>query len=120
MKNLEKEIINRLNKLLSTYGLKITTSTYKKYYLEDEITNSFIHIWDSIDKMLFDSLFSLFCILKKYYTDILYFSYIQPNIKQNKTFEYYKRYAAIYDNIKYLENNSCLEELIIKMDLMGV
>jgi hypothetical protein len=57
--------------------------------------------------------------MNQYYKEILYYLHIQPNNKRNKKLERYKRYAAAYDNIKYLENSSCLEELIIRMDLMG-
>lgn len=120
MKNLEKVIINRLNKLLSKYNLKITNDTYKLcgmdgYQLDDEITNNFICGWESVDEMLFNSSFFLFNKLNHYYN-----AYIQPNTKRNKTLERYKRYADAYDSIKHLKNISCLEELNIKMDLIGI
>jgi hypothetical protein len=124
MENLEEEIINRLNKILSKYSLKIIINDYNLldiiYYLNDEITDNFICSWESIDDMLFDSSFSLFYRLRLYYTDILYFSHIQPITKRNKIFKRYKRYAAAYNNIKHLENISCLEEIMIKCDLTGI
>lgn len=121
MENLEEEIINRINKILSKYSLKITNDTYKLcdmngYQLDDEITNGFICSWESIDEMLFDSSLSLFNKLNHYYNT----AYIQSITKRSKTLERYKRYAAAYDSIKYLKNISCLEELTIKMDLIGI
>lgn len=120
MKTLEEETINCLNKLLSKYSLKITNDTYKVcdingYQLDDEITNGLICIWESIDEMLFDSSCSLFNKLNHYYN-----AYIQPNTKRNKTLKRYKRYAAAYDSIKHLKNISCLEELIINLNLRGI
>ena len=96
MENLEEKIINRLNKILSKYSLKITNDTYKLcdmdgYQLDDEITNDFICGWESIDEMLFDSSFSLFYRLNLYYKDILNCSsyvdikrYIDVNFKPSK------------------------------------
>ena len=124
MENLEKEIINRLNKILSKYGLKINNNAYNlldvSYYLYDEITDKIIWGWESIDEMLFSPLCSLFRRLNRYHEDILYFSSIQVDIKRTKNFEICERYADAYNVIKQFENIGCLEELAIKMDLMGI
>jgi hypothetical protein len=116
MKNLEEEAINRLNKLLSKYSLKITNDTYKLcgmdgYQLDDEITYDFICGWESIDEMLFDSSSSLFYRLNLYYKNV--------DINRYMEFEIYERCADAYKEIQPLKS-SCLEEFIIKCDLMGV
>jgi hypothetical protein len=117
MENLEEEIINRLNKILSKHSLKITNDTYKLcdmggYQLDDEITYDFICGWESIDEMLFDSSSSLFYRLNFYYKNV--------DINRCMEFEIYERYADAYNDIKLFENSSCLEEIIIKMDLIGI
>ena len=116
MKNIEEEIIFRLNKILSKYDLKITNYTYRScnmdgYQLDDQITYDFIRIWESIDEMLFDSSCSLFHSLYPYYKDV--------DINRGMEFEIYERCAGAYKEIQPLKS-SCLEELIIKMDLMGI
>ena len=116
MKNIEEEIINRLNKILSKHSLKITNYTYRLcnmdgYQLDDEITYDLIYSWESIDEMLFDSSSSLFYKLNLYYNDV--------DINRCMEFEIYERYADAYKEIQPLKS-SCLEELIIKMDLMGI
>ena len=114
MKNIEEEIINRLNKILSKYDLKITNHIYKSwsgYHLDDEITYDFICGWESIDEMLFDSSSSLFHSLNPYYKDV--------DINRCMEFEIYERYAGAYKEIQPLQSN-CLEEFIIKCDLMGL
>jgi hypothetical protein len=117
MENLEEEIINRLNKILSKYSLKITNNIYKLcgmdgYQLDDEITYDFICGWESIDEMLFDSSSSLFYRLSLYYKNV--------DINRGMEFEIYERYADAYNDIKLFENIGSLEELIINLNICGI
>lgn len=126
MENLEEEIINKLNKLLFKYNLKlinekeINSPIKMMYYLIDEKSKIYLHGWSSIDELVLDYLYSLFYRMNQYYKEILYYPHMQLNTKRDKKLERYKRYAAAYNDIKHLENSSCLEEIIIKMDLMGI
>jgi hypothetical protein len=128
MEDLEEQCIEKLNKLLYNYGLKIIytsvlSNLFYDYYLYDEINRCHIYKWTLFDNILFnhDSYDSLFYKLHQYYKDYVYLVSIQPQINKKINQQHiWKRYADAYDNIKHLENSSCLEEIIIKMDLMGI
>jgi hypothetical protein len=65
MKNLEEETINKLNKILSKYSLKLINESIIDfpikitYYLFDEKSNIYLHGWSSIDELILDSSYSL-------------------------------------------------------------
>lgn len=111
MENLEQRCLEQLNKILSKFDLKIDIFNLAplnvlQYRLIDNRTfqNGYYYslcFWSSMSNILIHSKRnnSIFDCLK--------------------TFSY-RRYSEAYNAIKQLENISCLEELVIKMDLMGV
>lgn len=124
MKNLEKQCLDRLNNLLSKFDLKIDIVNIKsnlecQYYLVDNFLpkTEWFDPWLSISDILFERN-SIFNCMKLYYDTInsSNFSYIQLSDIQLSRFQ---RYSKVYQFIKSLKSN-CLEELISKMDLMGI
>ena len=142
MESLEEQIIKRLNKVLNKYNLAIiyaNNHNYKttisvdyalkkycsKYVLVEtytEIDNDITiiechHTWDNIESMLLSSIYS-FSIFNSIYR-------AHKNIKLHKDngmepYESYIMLNKVYNELHALNNCSCLEELSIKMDLMGI
>jgi hypothetical protein len=110
MENLEQICLEKLNKILSKFDLKI-----------ESIHNALCNVWqyrlvdnsNLPETTYFDWLASWTSI-----SNIL--------MHRNSIFEClslyssYQRYINAYNNIKYLENISSLEEFLIKCDLIGV
>jgi hypothetical protein len=137
MKNLEEQIINRLNKILNEYNLAIISKNNHNYKTTLSVDNEFENVcytyalveifdntiiecyltWENIEFMLLDSIYnnSIFSLINithkrvKYYND---FGLEPPihHIVLNK----------LYNKLYFLNNCSCLEEFNIKMDLLGI
>ena len=109
MENLEKQCLEKIDKILSKFDLNIEhiiSSDVWQYRLIDNRAsqNSYFYslcFWLSISDILIHSKhsYSIFDCLKTYS---------------------YRRYSEAYNAIKPLENICCLEELIIKIDLIGI
>jgi hypothetical protein len=137
MKNLEKQIINRLNKVLNKYNLEIISKINHNYKITNVIDdklkrycNTYVLVeinhntiiecyftWDNIESMLLDSAFD-FSIFNS-------INVVHKRIKQYNDFgiEPYECYILIdklYNKLYSLNGCSYLEELAIKMDLMGI
>jgi hypothetical protein len=138
MKNLEKQIIKRLNKVLNKYNLAIVSKinhnykttisvddTFKKLrhkYVLVEIDNDITIIecyisWDNIEFVLLDSAdeYSIF--------NLLDMAHINIKLYKDKGLEPYEIHLVLnklYNELCSLNNCSSYEELIIKMDLMGI
>ena len=116
MENLEQRCVEKLNKILSKFNLKIeifynTSRNVWQYRLVDNFlpNNSYadwLYSWSSILDMLAcrNSIFE--CL--NTYSAYEFNSYL------------YNRYYEAFNAIKHLENICCLEEFIIKCDLMGI
>ena len=130
MENLEEHCLERLNNILSKFDLQVVkhgVESQIKYVLVDISNNPYsgdIHVnndmlkWPSINTMLCSSR-SIFYILSQHVENAAYFGLFDYNAPR-KIYEKYQRYSEAYNNIKYLENSNCLEEIILKMDLMGI
>jgi hypothetical protein len=123
MENLEQKCLEKLNKILSKFDLKIEIINIQSNFLEYLLVdNSMSEIdwlgpWLSISHILVSS-YSIFDCLKKYYDTVnsSSFSYIHFSDSQLSKFQ---RYSKVYQSIQHLK--SCyLEEFIFKCDLMGV
>ena len=123
MENIEEQCLEKLNKILSKFDLKIELINIQSNFLEYLLVdNSIPEIecigpWLSISHILVSSQ-SIFDCLKKYYDTVnsSSFSYIIFSDSQLSKFQ---RYSKVYQSIQPLKS-SCLEEIIIKMDLMGI
>ena len=140
MNNLEKQIINRLNKVLNKYDLAIISKnnhnykttisvddTFKKYCskyvlveIYTEVDNDITiiecyHTWDNIEFMLLSSVYSIFNAINLAHT----------TVKRHKAngvepFGSYMLLDKVYNELYSLNSCSSLEEFAIKMDLMGI
>ena len=124
MKKLEKQCLNRLNNLLSKFNLKIDIVNIQsnlecQYWLVDNSLSKteWIGPWLTISDILVYSQ-SIFDCLKQYHNTVnsSIFPYIQVSDSQLSKLQ---RYSKVYQFIQSLKSN-CIEELAIKMDLMGV
>lgn len=137
MENLEKEIISRLNKVLIKYNLEIISkinhkykttisldNTLKRYCYEYnlvKINNNTIiecyYTWDTIKSILIESasILSLFKIIKRTHNSIN--SYIGTGVEPP---DVYLMIDKLYNEFVFLSNCNSYEELIIKMELIGI
>ena len=142
MENLEKEIINRLNKILNKYNLEIISKinhnykttisvddTLKKYCSEynlveihSEIDNDITIIecyytWKTIKSMLLESLVirSLFDTINSSHNAIKH--YIERGVEPPRV---HLIIDKLYNEFVFLNNCTSYEELAIKMDLIGI
>ena len=108
MENLEQRCLEKLNNILFKFDLNIeffhnTWCNAWHYRLVDNYLKNeyfdWLASWSSISNILMHRN-SIFECLSSYSS--------------------YQRYINAYNNIKYLENISSLEEFIIKCDLIGV
>jgi hypothetical protein len=123
MENLEKECLDRLNKILSKFYLQIdivhiVSLNVWQYRLVDNLSDKteWLGLWLSVNEILFHNI-SIFDCLKSYHiivNDFNLLSHITHNISS-----IYKRYSEAYQFLQPLKS-SCIEEFIIKCDLMGV
>jgi hypothetical protein len=141
MENLEKQLIKRLNKVLNKYNLAIISKNNHNYkttisvdnmlknhykYILVEIDNDITIIecyrsWDNIEFMLLGSagIYSIFELINKAPKIVkLYNRFNNYESKVNR--RYYILLNKLYNELHSLNNCSCLEELIIKMDLLGI
>ena len=137
MENLEKEIITRLNKVLNKYNLEIISKNnhkykttisddaikkWKKYILVKIKDNTTIiecyYTWDNIKNIVLEHFinYSLFDAINDSHNIIKYCNSI-PNVNPD---ERNILIAKLYNEFIVLNNCSSYEELIIKMDLMGI
>ena len=137
MNNLENQLINRLNKVLYNYNLVIISKinhnykttievddTLKKYcnkYVLVEIKDNTVidcyFTWVTIERMLLESTHvqSLFKVINNTHDSVKY--YIERDIEPTKT---HILIDKLYNELGFLNNCSSYEELIIKMDLIGI
>ena len=123
MENLENQCLEKLNKILSRFKLKIDIIDFLtlkcEYRLVDNSSTKpeCIGIWLSISEILV-SRKSIFDYLTAYYYTVnnSSFSYIHFSASQLSKFQ---KYAKIYQFIQSLKS-SCLEEFLIKYDLMDI
>ena len=114
MENLEQRCLEKLDKILSKFDLKIdivhiASLNVCQYRLVDKSLSKtdWLGLWLSLDGLLFNNQ-SIFKCLEFYYNR---FSDSQLSILQ--------RYVKTYQFIQPLKS-SCLEEFIIKCDLVGI
>ena len=130
MKNLEKECLDRLNLILSKFDLKIdivhiTSLNVCQYRLFDNFLyktpySNWLCLWLSISDILMHSN-SIFKCLNSYNFIIRTKKFkFSSHYMPVKTYTSYQRYSEAYNIIKHLENVSCLEEFIIRCDLIGI
>ena len=143
MESLEKQIINRLNKVLNKYDLAIIYANNHNYKTTTEIDNILVKYcdryflvktdgkidnditiieqyyisWDKIEFILLSSAYE--------YSIFELIDTAQKTIKQYNDRgiglpEIYVLFDKLYNELHSLNNCSCLEELSIKMDLMGI
>ena len=142
MENLEKEIINRLNKVLNKYNLAIVSKNNHNYKTTISIDNTFknycykyvlveiytevdnditiiecYHTWDNIESMLLSSAHDL-SIFKS--INIAHEHVKQHNIMDLKPYDPYLVLDNVYNELGFLNNCFSYEELAIKMDLTGI
>ncbi len=138
MNNLEKQIIKRLNKVLNKYNLEIISKNNHKYkttievddilkkrcntYVLVEIKNSTIIdcycTWDNIKNIVLEHFlnYSLFNAINGSHNITKYYN-SYPNNMYDK---HHILIAKLYNEFINLNNCSSYEELVIKMDLMGI
>ncbi len=117
MENLEKHCLERLNNILFKFDLQVVKRVdefQNKYVLLDIQENHIISSYKSINEMLFSSQ-PIFYALLMHKMYVSFFITMFPTVGKR-----YQRYINAYNNIKYLENTSSLEEFVIKMDLIGI
>ena len=136
MENLENQIINRLNNILDRYNLEIISKnnhnykisfsiadSFKKYCLKYnlvEIENNTIiecyYTWDTIKSILIESTeFSLFNLLKRSQNTLK--NCIECGIEPPGVLLIINK---LYNELICLNNCTSYEEIMIKMDLMGI
>ena len=143
MESLEKQIINRLNKVLNKYNLAIIYANNHNYKTTTEIDNILVKYCDSYFLVKTDGeIDNDITIIEQYYISwdkiefvLLSSAYqysifdlvdtAQKIIKQYNDRgiglpEIYVLFDKLYNELHSLNNCSCLEELSIKMDLMGI
>lgn len=143
MENLEKHIINRLNKVLNKYNLEIISKinhdykttididdTFKKYcskYVLVEINNNTIiecyYTWNNIKNILLNNSLdcSLFEAINDAHNNIINYCNLVP-AKRNIVIDklYNDVIDKLYNEFIFLNNCYSYEEIIIKMDLFGI
>lgn len=138
MENLEKQIINRLNKVLNKYDLAIisrynfsyktmndpynivTKHNINKCILVKFKDNTIIgcyHSWDNFEFMLLSSVYD-YSIFDSIY--IAHENVKQYNVIGLKPSRKHLLLDKLYNELRSLNNCFCIEELMIKMDLMGI
>jgi hypothetical protein len=124
MENIEERCLEKINKILSKFDLKIESIHLEmlnvwQYRLVDNSLSKteWLAPWLSISNILVERN-SIFNRMKLYYDTInsSNFSYIQLSDIQLSRFQ---RYSKIYQSIQTLKS-CCLEEFLIKCDLMGI
>jgi hypothetical protein len=138
MKNLEKQIIKRLNKVLNKYNLAIISKNNHNYKTTISVDNMFKNgcseyvlveikdntiidyyfMWNNIKNIVLESFlnYSLFDAINDSHTFIKYCD-INPNIKTDRI---NILIAKLYNEIMVLNHCSSYEELAMKMDLLGI
>ena len=117
MENLENQCLERLNNILFKFDLQVVNRDdefQNKYVLLDIQENHIVSSYKSINEMLFSSQ-PIFYALLMHKMCLSFFIAAVPTMGKR-----YQRYINAYNNIKNLENSSSLEELVIKMDLLGI
>ena len=118
MENLEEYCLERLNNILFKFDLQVVKRVDKfqnKYVLIDIQKNHIISSYKSINEILFSSQSIFYALSMHKMLYVSFFITMFPAIGKR-----YQRYINAYNNIKNLENTSSLEELAMKMDLMGI
>jgi hypothetical protein len=137
MENLEKEIISRLNKVLIKYNLEIISKINHKYKTTISLDDTFkrfcyeynlvevkdntiiecYYTWDTIKSILIESMdiFSLFNIIKRSHNALN--NYIESGVEPPVV---HLIIDKLYNELAFLSNCNSYEELIIKMNLIGI
>lgn len=124
MENLEKECLDRLNKILSKFYLEISIVNIPnvecQYRLIDNSISKtpysdWLGLWLSVSNILLHRN-SIFECLKSYHIYINNKAIFRMTPDEIK---FYQRYSKVYQFIQPLKS-CCLEEFIIKCDLLGV
>jgi hypothetical protein len=130
MENLEKQCLEKLNKILSKFDLKIDIINFAslniwQYRLVDNLIDkkdwkaAQLGLWLSLNNLLFNQQ-SIFECLETYYNavnKINNFNFL-PNVTYAAS-STYQRYSEVHQFIQPLKSN-CLEEFLIKCDLIGI
>lgn len=122
MENLENICLEKLNKILSSFNLKVSIvhsksiSTYQCRFIYYEDEEHWIGIWASISDMLSKRNHSIFDCLKSYYA---VFSDYHFNGMSSEIYNRYKNCSNAYQAIRCLQSN-CIAEFLINCDLIGV
>jgi hypothetical protein len=126
MENLEQRYLARLNEILSKFDLAINIVNIPnvecQYRLDDNSLykgnpySDWLGLWVSVSDIL-SHRHSIFECLKSYHIYInnkaVSFRMLPEEIK------FYQRYSEVYQFLQPLKS-SCLEEFLIRCDLMGV
>jgi hypothetical protein len=130
MESLEQRCLEKLSKILSTFDLKIDIvnleplNIWQYRFIDNSINKAdwktaWLGSWLSLNELLFTQ-HSIFECLETYYNivnKINNFNFL-PNVTCAAS-STYQRYSEVYQFIQPLKS-SCLEEFIIKCDLMGI
>jgi hypothetical protein len=129
MENLEQRCLEKLNKLLSKFDLKIeivhiASLSVWQYRLVDNLTNKsdwkveWLGLWLSLNDLLFRQQSSIFECLDSYYDAVnsSSFKYIRWSDIQLSRLQ---RCSKAYQFIQQLKS-CCLEEFIIRCDLLDI
>jgi hypothetical protein len=107
MENLEQRCLEKLNNILFKFDLKI-----------EIVHNALLNVWQYrlVDNLSKSSYFNWLASWSSISNILMHHNSIFKCLSSYS----YRRYFDAYNNIKYLENISSLEEFIIKCDLIGV
>ena len=123
MENLEKQCLEKLDKILSKFDLKInivyvTSLNVCQYRLIDNSLNPYsdwLGLWLTISDILMHRN-SIFECLQSYYISLNNSRFLTNETHLSSIFQ---RYSEVYQFIQPLKS-CCLEEFIFKCDLMGI
>jgi hypothetical protein len=125
MNNLEKQCLEKLNEILSKFYLAINIVNIPniecQYRLVDNSLfknpySEWLGLWLSVSNILLHRN-SIFECLKSYHDCITdkYFEFHMSSMEIN----FYQRYSEVYQFLQPLKSN-CLEEFLIRCDLIGI
>lgn len=126
MNNLEKQCLDKLDKILSKFGLVINIVNIPniecQYRLVDNslLNNPYtgwLGLWLSVSNILLLHRNSIFECLKSYH-DCITDGVLSVHMSSMEI-KFYQRYSEVYQFIQPLKSN-CLEEFLIKCELMGI
>jgi hypothetical protein len=134
MENLEETCLEKINKILEKHEIKIIQRTTEtRFQLIDlqqrdkkhPLIDSLLCTWENTYDMFFNKsvnkriILPLFDFFQTYYK-MIHNGGFKLLVIPKQYIDLYTRYSLIYDDIKILETCESLEELIIKIDLLGI